>query len=179
MGKADFLRVGDWNAICDQCGQKHKASELRETWDNFMVCPKCWEPRHIQDFVRGKIDKQRVPWARPDRDNQFETTTIATTAIAAGAVTMAVASVGSAAQYMAIGIRLDIDTQDASGITGDNVTSAGGVIHWSTILSVSSPNITINDKFPFAAAVGNTVYIMYGDQYLDTNEVTVANDFKV
>ena len=38
---------GDWNAICDRCGFKFKASELKKTWDNLYVCdcsviPEAW-----------------------------------------------------------------------------------------------------------------------------------------
>ena len=61
-----IYKKGDWDAICDRCGEKFKASELRETWDNFFVCSKDWEPRHEQDFVRGVPDDQTVPWARPE-----------------------------------------------------------------------------------------------------------------
>jgi hypothetical protein len=179
MGKSDFFKIGDWNAICDRCGHKYKASQLRDTWDNFRVCDNCWEPRHPQDFVRSKIDRQRVPWSRDDIETEYTTTTINTTAVSAGDLTFAVVAVGQAAEYMTIGIQLDITPQDASGITGDNVTSAGKVVHWSTIASVSSPNITINDRFPFAAAVGNTVWLMSGSHYLTIGQVTVAGDFAV
>jgi len=71
MGKADFLKRGDWNAICDRCGEKRKASDLKKTWDGYYVCPeKCWELRHPQDFLRGKKDDQSVPWTRPEAPDQ-------------------------------------------------------------------------------------------------------------
>lgn len=66
MGRADYLKLGDWNAICDRCGEKFKASELKETWDGLMVCSKDWEPRHPQDMIKGVEDDSSVPWARPD-----------------------------------------------------------------------------------------------------------------
>jgi len=66
---------GDWNAICDQCGFKFKASELRKRWDGFMVCEPDWEPRHPQDFVRAVKDEQKVPWTRSEPSNTFVTTT--------------------------------------------------------------------------------------------------------
>ena len=65
------IKHGDWNAICDRCGFKYKASELRKTWDNLMVCKKDWEPRQPQDFVRGRKDQQTVPWARPEPEYVF------------------------------------------------------------------------------------------------------------
>ena len=67
MGKADHYRKGVWNAICDTCGLKFKSDQLYKTWDGYMVCTKCWEPRQPQDFVRGRRDIQRVPWDRPDK----------------------------------------------------------------------------------------------------------------
>lgn len=58
--------VGDWNALCDRCGFKFKASELYRTWDGYYVDRECWEPRHPQDFVRGIPDDSSVPWSRLD-----------------------------------------------------------------------------------------------------------------
>lgn len=68
MGRADYLKLGDWNAICDRCGFKYKASQLRHEWTGLYVCQECWEPRHEQDFVRGVEDDPSVPWTRPDHD---------------------------------------------------------------------------------------------------------------
>lgn len=62
----NYYKKGDWNAICDVCGQKFKASELRRRWDNLRVCPDDFEERHPQDFLKGKKDDQSVPWARPE-----------------------------------------------------------------------------------------------------------------
>jgi len=77
MGNADYLKFdGDWNALCDRCGFKFKASELKETWDNLRVCKSCWEPRHPQDFLRGFPDDSSVPWSRPDSDADTNTTDI-------------------------------------------------------------------------------------------------------
>ena len=68
MGKADFLRVGDYNAICDSCGQKFKFSQLKLRWDGLYCCTvnRCWEIRQPQDYVRGVLDRQAVPISRPD-----------------------------------------------------------------------------------------------------------------
>lgn len=65
----DYYKLGDWNALCEVCGQKFKASELRKRWDGAWVCQRDWEPRHPQDFVKGVKDNQSVPWARPDNQN--------------------------------------------------------------------------------------------------------------
>jgi len=71
MGQADYLKPGDWNAICDVCGFKYKASQLKSRWDGLKVCKEDWEPRHPQDFVRGVHDDQTVEWTRPDSDPTF------------------------------------------------------------------------------------------------------------
>jgi hypothetical protein len=62
---------GDWNAICDRCGFEYKASELKKTWDGFMVCHKDWETRQPQDFVHGVKDKQNVPWTKDEGPDTF------------------------------------------------------------------------------------------------------------
>lgn len=71
MPNADFLDLGNWNAICDRCGSKFKASRLRKTWDNLMCCEKCWEPRQPQDFARGIPDDMSVPWSRGPTEDVF------------------------------------------------------------------------------------------------------------
>ena len=64
MGRADYLARGTWNASCDRCGTKWKASELRLEWDKLYVCPRCFELRQPQDFVRATPDQQAPPWTR-------------------------------------------------------------------------------------------------------------------
>jgi len=66
MGRYDYYKPGDWNAICEVCGQKFKASKLKRRWDGLLVCKRDWEPRHPQDFVRGVKDKQSVPFTRKE-----------------------------------------------------------------------------------------------------------------
>jgi hypothetical protein len=43
-----------------------------ETWDNLVVCPNDWEPRHPQDFVRGREDDTSAKGlVRPEPPDQF------------------------------------------------------------------------------------------------------------
>ena len=63
-GRADYLKLGDYNAICDQCGGKFKASALKKDWQGFYMCQSCWEPRHPQDFVKAPQDIQTPAWTR-------------------------------------------------------------------------------------------------------------------
>ena len=62
---------GDWEAICDVCGRKYKASRLKQRWDGLMCCPQDWEIRQPQDFVRGVPDPQLVPWVRDEAQDQY------------------------------------------------------------------------------------------------------------
>ena len=64
-------RMGEWKAVCDRCGTTYYSSQLRLEWTGLRVCDgggtnKCWEPRHPQEFVRGKADRQAPPWTRPE-----------------------------------------------------------------------------------------------------------------
>lgn len=59
-------RLDDYNALCDVCGFKMKASMLRKRWDGFMVCDKDWEPRNILDFYKTRNDAHLLPFTRPD-----------------------------------------------------------------------------------------------------------------
>lgn len=64
-GRADQLVLGDWNAVCYQCGRKRKASTLVRHWQGYYVCSEHWEPRQPQDFVRSVPDVQTPPWTQP------------------------------------------------------------------------------------------------------------------
>jgi hypothetical protein len=49
---------GDWNSVCDLCGFRYKASQMKKRWDGLMVCPEDFEERNKQEFVRGvPLDK--------------------------------------------------------------------------------------------------------------------------
>jgi hypothetical protein len=73
MGHADYLRNGDWNAICDSCGHKYKFSQLKLRWDGLYVCTAngCFENRQPQDYVKGVRDDMAVPVSRPDQPSVF------------------------------------------------------------------------------------------------------------
>lgn len=60
--------TGSWsyNVLCDVCGFKKKASEVRKRWDGFMVCHKDWETRHPMDFYTTKNDTHQLPFVRPN-----------------------------------------------------------------------------------------------------------------
>jgi hypothetical protein len=61
-------RSYEYNALCDVCGFKKKASELRKRWDGFMVCKEDFEHRHPMDFYTTRNDAHLLPWTRPNND---------------------------------------------------------------------------------------------------------------
>lgn len=61
----NHLILGDWNALCDSCGRKFKASSLKKRWDGLIVCSEDWEQRHPQDLLRVQREQISVPWSRP------------------------------------------------------------------------------------------------------------------
>ena len=75
MGRADYYKHGDANAICDRCGFKFKHSELTREWTGLLVCGSggnnCFEYRHPQDRLRAVRDRQTVANARPEQADNF------------------------------------------------------------------------------------------------------------
>ena len=66
MGRADFYEHGNPNKICDKCGQKFKASEMREQWDHTWACPYDFETRQPQDKLKAFPDHQTIEDPRPE-----------------------------------------------------------------------------------------------------------------
>jgi hypothetical protein len=66
-----YYKKGEWNAICQRCGRKYKASQLTQEWDLLYVCKDCYEDRHPQDMVRGVVDQQATPWSSPELQDSF------------------------------------------------------------------------------------------------------------
>lgn len=69
----NHLKLGDWNAICDVCGLKFKASRLKKRWDGLMVCSTDYELRHPADFLRVFPEHTSTPWSRPEAEDVFIT----------------------------------------------------------------------------------------------------------
>ena len=67
----NWLKAGDYNAICDSCGRKFKASTLRKRWDGLLVCKEDFEVKHPQLSLKVHGDKQTVPIPRPEATDQF------------------------------------------------------------------------------------------------------------
>lgn len=160
MGRADYVKHGDWNVICDRCGMKRKASECRTTWDNLFVCrDMCWMPRHPQDFVEGIAEDQTVPIARPTVQATMGTTTVKTSALK-NAGTIEFTSITGIADKDPVGIVLD-----------------DGSAHWT--YSDGTPSgftVTLGSYLPYPTASGNTVYLpsVNGETYITATSLTAT-----
>lgn len=64
-GRADFFRLGDWNAQCSICGGKFKASEMVQNWQGMWRCRADNESRQPQDFVRAVPDNALPAFIQP------------------------------------------------------------------------------------------------------------------
>lgn len=64
-----MFEPGQWKAICDRCGKRVKARELRKEWNGLRVCSRCHWPRNPQDKLRARKDNQAPPWVRPEPDD--------------------------------------------------------------------------------------------------------------
>jgi len=67
----NWLKLGDWNVICDSCGRKFKASTMKKRWDGLLVCSEDFEVKHPQLSLRVHGDKQIVPLPRPEAPDIF------------------------------------------------------------------------------------------------------------
>jgi hypothetical protein len=67
----NYLDLGNWNSLCDSCGRKFKALDLRKRWDGLLVCKEDFEVRHPSDFLRVKGEKISVPYSRPEPTDTF------------------------------------------------------------------------------------------------------------
>lgn len=59
-----YFKSGSWNAICDVCGFKFKADQMKKRWDGLMTCEADFEHDHPQKYLRVKEDQTSVPWVR-------------------------------------------------------------------------------------------------------------------
>ena len=101
------LILGQWNAICDRCGQKYKASQLRKDWQGLMVCHDDWEPRNEQDFLRVRSETGAPEWVRPEPEDVFNGP-VCDLAGASGVANYAVADCARADFDVDLGILIDI-----------------------------------------------------------------------
>lgn len=108
MSVAGYI-PGDYWRICDVCGFRYRASQTSKRWDGLITCSEDWEPRHPQDFVRGRRDNQNVPNARPEALDAFlgALQTQISVAASAGDTTFSVDSSARFVSSDAIGVMLN------------------------------------------------------------------------
>lgn len=71
MARDRHYKPGDNWIIDDITGFKVRASEARTQWDGTVVHERIYAPRHPQDFVRGKADRQAAALVRPEPIDEF------------------------------------------------------------------------------------------------------------
>lgn len=73
-----YYKAGSWNAVCDVCGFRFKAHELKKRWDGLMTCNKDYELDHPQKYLRVQSDPKPLPFVRPEQEQFVQICTIAT-----------------------------------------------------------------------------------------------------
>lgn len=134
---------GDFYRICDRTGFKVRAGKTQKEWNNLIVRGKSWEPRQPQDFVRGVVDDQTVPEARPRQTNVFIGPLGTFVSVAADAGDVAI-SVETTTRMQA---------GDFVSVMLDNGESFNTII-FSVLDSTSFQTTT---PLPWSASVGNSV----------------------
>lgn len=145
---------------CDRCGFDYRQSEVRKQWDNLMVCEKCWEPRHPQDFVKGVKDHQAVTDPRPAPDIALSNTVVKTAA-SRGDLSLEVDDVTYIADGDSIGITLNNDLVQWTFVDGTPIGTT----------------LALNDALQGDVAVDNEVYQSDDGStyYLSNGDVTVGS----
>ncbi len=176
MGQVDYFKHGDWNVDCDRCGFKRKVSDCRTTWDNLLVCADtCWEPRHPQDFVKGRLDHQSIPIARPDSQSMSLETTLSSS-LSTYDDTVDMSSVDGVYTGTSLGITLDNGEIQWVHVTSDSaiVDANGAPVLSAQGIPLMGNTIYVDPVIKTAAASGNSVYIMTGDRFLVDTQVTAT-----
>mgnify|MGYP003629691189 CR=1 FL=1 len=65
---------GDHKIICDSCGLTYMRSETRVSWKNLVQCIECYDPKHPQLLVKGRIDHIAVDIVRAESENDDDLT---------------------------------------------------------------------------------------------------------
>lgn len=55
MSDANRFQLGTWNIHCAVCTRKVKRSDCRTDWKNRVVCQRCYDPKHPNDYPRPVI----------------------------------------------------------------------------------------------------------------------------
>jgi len=142
LGTDLHYRPGDFYRICDRTGFATRAGATKKEWTGLYVQTKVWEIRQPQDFVKGVIDDQTVPDARPRSIDVFVGPLTTNIAIQAnpGATLL---NVNSSIRFLP-GDKIIVVTDTVS-------------LYTSVVNTPSGTQITIANPLPFFASVGNEI----------------------
>lgn len=160
MGNRAF-RSGDFLAVCDRSGMPYHRSEMRREWNGLLVHKRFYEPRHVQDLIRAKSDRQAAsPDVRPDKSITTSSTTLGAAAVK-NQTSLTVATSASMAQYDNVGITLD-----------------DGSVHWTEIASITDgTTIVVDAGLVSGAASGNTVsFYSKGSDFISYSNPVTPSD---
>lgn len=142
---SDRYRKGGYWRIDDRSGERVRASDTLKEWNGAIVAKDAYEPRHPQDFIRGRLDKQAVPDPRPVES-------VANAAF----VGTPTASINAAAAAGATALVLDSTSGFSAGdriaIMLDNLDRFLVTIQ---TLGPDGVSLTITAPLPFSVSVGN------------------------
>jgi len=140
----EYYKPGDYWLIDDITGQKIRASEAKKQWDGLLTHKGNFSPRHPQDLVRGRLDRQAVPDARPRPVDTYIGPLVTEIAAAATAGTSV----------------LTVETSERM-VPGDSVSIMldNGDTFRATVAAVpDSETLTVTPALPGAVSVGNRVF---------------------
>jgi hypothetical protein len=173
MSSQWYFRPGDYYQLDDLSGFKIRASRSRKIpggqTGGLIVAPERWEPQHPQDFVRGVVDDQTVPQARPRQKNQFVITATYVTAFTPRG-----------------GNTITVDSVEGFSV-GDRVTVMldSGENYFPVVIRIVGNQMLLTDRLPasvggpYADPIENVVIDMgpSGIQFLvDDADVPIVND---
>ena len=162
MGRNEYFKLGDHNAICYVCGFERKASEMRLRWDGVYVCQEDWEIRQPQDFVKGAEEETAPAWTQPEvtPDQFIGVNVVPVTNIVVGTPTILVNGVPQTS-----GVDYTIALPQGL-ITFINIPAACTTISWSGQWKDNAGVTYTYTNYPLYTAWGPGVstYAIYGDQ---------------
>lgn len=134
---------GLFKRVCDRTGFAVLSSETTRQWNALVVRRGSAEPRHPQEFVRGRSDKQTVPMPRPRQVEEFigPLTTVLSVAAVAGD------------QVINVETSVRFFGGDHLGI----ILDSGDVFRVVLMTVPSATQLNLTAKMPHPAAAGNVI----------------------
>jgi hypothetical protein len=152
-------------AICDRCGFQYPYLDLREEWNNFKVCPECYEPKARQlEPTQVGSDPEALFQPRPDVS---ETTDVTVTFPVTNDTTFVKEPFLPAMQTGVGSVTFggDVATPVTEGVTGVSGTGAIGTV------TASGTSISITATFTVTVAS----YLGANKYYIDSIRQKTVN----